>query len=83
MCARVQPAVSGLSEEFSQQVVSRNVDAGLPDSIQDVETLGFTNHGLVVRSAEDGAVLFKQPDHEVNMDEVREAIRGLLADRAG
>ncbi len=82
MCARVQPAVSGLSEEFSQQVVSRNVDAGLPDSIQDVETLGFTNHGLVVRSA-DGTVLFKQPDHEVNMDEVREAIRGLLADRSG
>ena len=82
MCARVQPAVSGLSEEFSQQVVSRNVDAGLPDSVQDVETLGFTNHGLVVRSP-DGAVLFKQPDHEVNMDEVREAIRGLLADRAG
>ncbi len=82
MCARVQPAVSGLSEEFSQQVVSRNVDAGLPDSVQDVETLGFTNHGLVVRSA-DGMVLFKQPDHEVSMDEVREAIRGLLADRAG
>ena len=82
MCARVQPAVSGLSEEFSQQVVSSNVDAGLPDSLQDVETLGFTNHGLVVRSP-DGAVLFKQPDHEVNMDEVRETLERLLADGAG
>jgi len=35
----------------------------------------------VVRSA-DGAVLFKQPDHEVNMDEVREAIGRLLAERS-
>jgi len=77
----VQPAVSGLSEEFAQQVVGRNVDAGLPDSVKDVESLGFTNHGLVVRSA-DGAVLFKQPDHEVNMDEVREAIGRLLAERS-
>jgi hypothetical protein len=78
----VQPAVSGLSEDFSQQVMGQNVDAGLPDSIKDVESLGFTNHGLVVRSA-DGSVLFKQPDHEVNMDEVREAIGRLLAERAG
>ena len=34
MCARVQPAVSGLSEEFAQQVVGHNVDAGLPDSVR-------------------------------------------------
>jgi len=78
----VQPAVSGLSQEFSQQVVGRNVDAGLPDSVKEVESLGFSNHGLVVRSAE-GTVLFKQPDHEVNMDEVRAAIRDLLQDPAG
>lgn len=78
----MQPAVSGLSQEFSQQVVGRNVDAGLPDSVKDVESLGFSNHGLVVRSAE-GTVLFKQPDHEVNMDEVRAAIRDLLQDSAG
>lgn len=78
----MQPAVSGLSEEFAQQVVGHNVDAGLPDSVKDVASLGFTNHGLVVRSA-DGAVLFKQPDHEVNMDEVREAIGRLLAERTG
>ncbi len=78
----MQPAVSGLSQEFSQQVVGRNVDAGLPDSVKDVESLGFSNHGLVVRSAE-GTVLFKQPDHEVNMDEVRAAIRDLLQDPAG
>jgi hypothetical protein len=78
----VQPAVSGLSQEFSEQVVGQNVDAGLPDSVKDVEALGFGNHGLVVRSA-DGKVLFKQPDHEVNMDEVREAIGRLLAERAG
>ena len=37
---------------------------------------------LVVRST-DGTVLFKQPDHDVNMSEVREAIQRLLADRAG
>ena len=78
----MQPAVSGLSQEFSLQVVGRNVDAGLPDSIKDVESLGFNNHGLVVRSA-DGAVLFKQPDHDVKMDEVRAAIKRLLAERAG
>jgi hypothetical protein len=78
----VQPAVSGLSEEFSQQVVGRNVDAKLPESVKDIESLGFQNHGLVIRSA-DGKVLWKQPDHDVNMDEVREAITKLLSDSSG
>ena len=75
----MQPAVSGLSEEFPGKAVGQNVDAGLPDSITDIEALGFNNHGLVIRSA-DGTVLWKQADHEVNMDEVREALRGLVAD---
>ena len=55
----MQPAVSGLSEEFPGKVVGQNVEAGLPDSIADIEALGFNNHGLVIRS-DDGTVVWKQ-----------------------
>ena len=43
----------------------------------DIKKLGFQNHGLVIRSPE-GKVLWKQPDHQVKMEDVREAIRELL-----
>ena len=75
----MQPAVSGLSEEFPGKVVGQNVEAGLPDSIADIEALGFNNHGLVIRS-DDGTMVWKQADHEVNMEEVREALAGLITD---
>ena len=73
----MKPAVSGLEKEFPGQVKARNVDATTPKSKTAVKELGFMNHGLVVRS-EIGEVLFKQPDHTVNLEEVRNAIRDLL-----
>ncbi len=77
VCAKVKPAVSGLQKEFPGQVRSQNVDATTPESKAAIKDLGFRTHGLVVRS-ETGTVLFKQPDHTVNLDEVRKAIRDLL-----
>ena len=77
VCAKVKPAVSGLKKEFPGQVKAHNVDATTPKSKKAAKELGFMNHGLVIRS-ETGAVLFKQPDHTVNMDETRNAIRDLL-----
>jgi hypothetical protein len=73
----VKPAVSGLEKEFPGKVVARNVDATTPESKKEVKELGFENHGLVIRSAK-GDVLFKQPDHKVKMDEVRNELTSLL-----
>ena len=73
----MQPAVSGLEQEFPGQVVAANVDATTEESKQIVATLGFQNHGLVVRSG-DGEVRGKQPDHEVDMKLVKEALKELL-----
>jgi hypothetical protein len=77
VCAKLKPAVSGLEKEFPDRVKARNADATTPKSKEAVHELGFMNHGLVIRSGT-GEVLFKQPDHTVNMDEVRKAIRDLL-----
>ena len=73
----MQPAVSGLEQEFPGQVVAENLDATTEQAKQIVAELGFQNHGLVVRSG-DGEVRWKQPDHEVDMNLVREALKELL-----
>ncbi len=73
----MKPAVSGLEKEFPGQVVAKNLDATTPEAKKVCKELGFANHGLVVRSAK-GEVLYKAPDHHVNMDEVRKKIAELL-----
>jgi len=77
ICAKVKPAVSGLESEFPGKVTAKNVDAMTPESKKEIESLGFTSHGLVVRSA-DGEILLKQPDHTVDMEAVRKKLRELL-----
>lgn len=69
--------MSGLEQEFPGRVRARNLDATTPENKKIVRDLGFENHGLVIRSA-DGKVLWKQPDHEVNMEDVRKEVRTLL-----
>ena len=78
ICAKVKPAVSGLETEFPGKVTAKNVDATTPESKKEIAALGFTSHGLVVRSA-DGKPLFKQPDHKVDIDAVKKELRDLLA----
>jgi hypothetical protein len=70
--------VSGLEAEYKGKVRGENLDATTPDNKKIVRSLGFDNHGLVIRSS-DGKVLWKQPDHEVDMDDVRKELNRLLA----
>ena len=62
------PTVSGLEAEFPEKIVARNVDATTPESAQVMAGLGFRSHGLVIRGAQ-GAMLWKQSDHDVNIDD--------------
>ena len=73
----MKPAVSGLEKEFPGKVVAKNLDATTPEAKKAIQALGFRTHGLVIRSP-NGDVLFKQPDHEVKMDEVRKELAALL-----
>ena len=70
------PAVSGLEQEFSGEVQGFNVDATSPEAVAICKELGFHNHGLVIRSSE-GELLWQQPDHEVDMDDVRAELNRL------
>ena len=70
--------MSGLEQEYKGRVRGQNLDATTEENKKIVQALGFENHGLVVRSA-DGKVLWKQPDHEVQMEDVRKEIDRLLA----
>lgn len=69
--------MSGLEKEFEGRVKAQNVDATTPEAKKAIKELGFGTHGLVIRSA-DGKVLWKQPDHDVKMDDVRKALKDLL-----
>ena len=69
--------MSVLEAEFPDQIQAQNVDATTQESREAVEALGFGNHGLVIRSAA-GEALWSQPDHEVEMSQVRTALQDLL-----
>ena len=68
--------MSGLEDEFPGKVKALNVDATTPENKEIVQKLGFKTHGLVIRSSK-GKVLWKQPDHDFNMDDVRKEIKKL------
>ena len=72
--------MSGLEQEFPGKVKALNVDATTPESRKIVKDLGFQSHGLVIRSA-GGKVLWKQPDHDVKMEDVRASIKDLLKEK--
>jgi hypothetical protein len=76
ICAKLTPAVSGLAQEFPGRVTGENVDARSPEGAAAAKDLGFRSHGIVIRSA-GGQVLWKEPDHEVRMDDVRSQLRRL------
>ncbi len=69
--------MSGLEKEYDGRVKGQNVDATTPEAKKVVQGLGFQTHGLAIRSAE-GKVLWKQPDHEVKMDDVHKVLKDLL-----
>ncbi len=72
--------MSGLQQTFPGQLEAHNVDATTETSKAEVQALGFRNHGLVIRDHQ-GAVLWKQPDHDVKIEDAQQAIRDLLAKR--
>jgi hypothetical protein len=78
VCNRLMPAVSGLEKEFPGKVRARNVDCTTPEGVQAVQELGFANHGLVIRD-KDGKVLFKEPDHTVKIEDVRQALKQIVS----
>jgi hypothetical protein len=69
--------VSGLEQDFPGKVKAQNLDATTPENKKIVKDLGFNTHGLVIRSA-DGKTLWKQPDHDVSMEDVRKSIADIL-----
>ncbi len=69
--------MSGLESEYQGKVRGQNLDATTPENKKIVQSLGFENHGLVIRSA-DGKVLWKQPDHEVKTADMRRELDKLL-----
>ena len=69
--------MSELEQLFPGRVNASNVDATTPEAEQAVQALGFSNHGLVIRSPE-GKALWSQPDHEVKVDDARVALEELL-----
>ena len=67
----------GLEQDFTGRVEAELVDATTPEAHRAVRELGFESHGLVIRTT-DGEVLWTQPDHRVDPEDVRMAIAELL-----
>ncbi|MDQ6891733.1 MAG: hypothetical protein M3167_03525 [Acidobacteriota bacterium] len=69
--------MSGLEQEYKGSVRAQNLDATTAENKKIVKDLGFENHGLVIRSPE-GKVLWKEPDHEVKIEDVRRELGRLV-----
>ena len=69
--------MSGLDKDYAGKVHGQNLDATTEENEKIVKDLGFSSHGLVIRSA-DGKVLWKEPDHEVKVEDVRKELDRLL-----
>ena len=69
--------MSGLDQEYKGKVRGQNLDATTDENKKVIKELGFENHGLVIRSAE-GKVLWKEPDHQVKIEDVRRELDRLL-----
>jgi hypothetical protein len=70
--------VSGLENEYKGRVRGQNLDATTPENKKVVQSLGFEDHGLVIRAA-DGKVLWKEPDRQVKIEDVRRELDKLLS----
>lgn len=79
VCEEVKPAVSGLEQEFPGRVQVSLVSSEEEEAREDIQRLEFRDHGLVVRDFR-GAVLIKQADHTVNLEEVRATLQQALGD---
>ena len=73
----MKTAVSGLEQEFPGDVKAENVNARDAEAQKVIKDAGFKTHGLIIRDT-NGEIVWKQADHTVKMDEVREEIRKLL-----
>ena len=69
--------MSGLEDEFPGKVNAKIIDATSPDAVKAVQKLGFKRHGLVIRN-QAGEALFQQPDHSVEIDDVRKKLGEIL-----
>ena len=69
--------MSGLEQDYKGKVRGQNLDATTAENKKIVKDLGFENHGLVIRSP-DGKVLWKEPDHEVKIEDVRRELDRLV-----
>ena len=58
------------------QSQTENVDATAPEAAKAIKELGFKNRSLVIR-AQDGRVLWKQPDHQLKVRRTRSFAKAL------
>jgi len=69
--------VSGLESEYKGKVRGQNLDATTEENKKIIRSLGFESHGIVIRS-DRGEVLWKEPDHEVKLEDLRKELDRLL-----
>ncbi len=80
-CAQMKESVRGLEGEFPGRLKTVSYDATEPDAARMVRNLEFRDHGLVVRGRR-GEVLYKLGDHNGGIEEIRQAVRGLVAQQS-
>ena len=73
--------MSGLEKEFPGEVKAENLNAKDDEAKKVIKEAGFKNHGLIIRNKKN-EIVWKQADHTVKIDDVRAAIRKLLASGA-
>ncbi len=81
-CEEMKPAIAALAEDFPGRVEVTHAETTTEEAQEDVQRLEFREEGLVVRDHR-GAVIVKQADHGINVDEVRTALQAYFELESG
>ncbi len=79
-CQGVKAAVEAMPAQYSGKLVVRTVEHLEQEGVAAVKTYSFKSHGLIIKRG--GEVVFRQPDHRVELDQVRLALNRLLLETA-
>ena len=75
-CQGVKATVETMPSQYPGQLTVRTVEHLEPEGVAAVKRYDFKRHGLVITRGDE--VLFRQPDHRVEVEQVRLALARLV-----
>ncbi len=80
-CQGARAAFQAMPDQYPGELSVHTIEHLEPGAAQAVKALGFRSHGLVIRVGDE--IVFRQPDHRVDIEEARAALKRILGPPKG